>query len=317
MSRENEYAIRLFLHWLNQRYGREFRPVQLSETVWQAEDSQANSLTLTAAALYETDTAWDERRQALELRLNNSRPGSYVLWVPPGGELPSEEPDESEWVRRVVLAASRLASGRAGEFRTPVKMMLGKVRDEGGYANVTGGLARHWTTITAQLNGSYYLDSRPLKRFTRDEDERQELFNNIGMVGQALASGDAIEFEHEDAWSLQRLPRSAATEGMEEGWCIAGCPPEFQPDDGALIRRLLRRRLADASQVLATAERSARSLVLIGAYDYMENENAGPALRGFDPSLTLPFEIIGLVGDAEVKPILMGRGLNLGPANSA
>jgi hypothetical protein len=52
-----------------------------------------------------------------------------------------------------------------------------------------------------------------------------------------------------------------------------------------------------------------RVLVLIGAYDYMENENAGPSLRGFDPSLAAAFDIVALVSDAEVKPIVLSRGL--------
>ena len=34
-----------------------------------------------------------------------------------------------------------------------------------------------------------------------------------------------------------------------------------------------------------------RALVLIGAYDYGENENAGPSLRGFDPGLAASLEV--------------------------
>jgi hypothetical protein len=231
--------------------------------------------------------------------------------VPPGGELPSEEPELSEWVRRVVLGASRLASGRTGEVRVPAKLMLGKVRDEGGYASVTGGLGRHWTVIAQRLQGSFYLDSRGLNRFTKDEKEREQLYDHIGMLSQGLQTGDAVEFEHEDAWTVQRIPRGDAGEGMTDGWAITGCPPGFDPNDGAQVRRVLRRRLAEASEALAGRRDAVRAVVLIGAYDYMEHENAGPSMRGFDPALTLPFDVIALAADGEVKPVLLSRSLSL------
>jgi hypothetical protein len=125
------------------------------------------------------------------------------------------------------------------------------------------------------------------------------------MLSQGLATGDAAEFEHEDAWPVQRLPRGATAEGMTDGWAITGCPPGFEPADGAAIRRLLRRRLADAAQALSDVRGALKTLVLVGAYDYIEFETAGPAMRGFDPSLMLPFDIIGLVTDAQVKPLLL------------
>ena len=114
----------------------------------------------------EIDETQEQRREELAGRLNDTRPGSYVLWQPPGGELPKGEPDDSEWVRRIVLTASKLASGRSGEARLPARLMLGKIKDEGGYASVTGALGRHWTEISGRLQGSFYLDSRGLNRFT-------------------------------------------------------------------------------------------------------------------------------------------------------
>ncbi len=237
--------------------------------------------------------------------------GSYLLWVPPGADLPDGEPDESEFVRRVVLTASKLASGRSGEVRLPVRMAIGKTRDEGGYASVTGGLGRHWTEIAGRLTGSYYLDSRGLNRFTTNEEERETLYEQIALLSQGLTTGDIVEFEHEDAWSLQRLPRGApATTGMEDGWAITGSPSGFDVNDGSAVRRTLRRRLQEATSTLAAIKGAVKGLVLIGGYDYITGENAGPSLRGFDPSLTAPFDMIGLVSDAEVKPLRMSRGLS-------
>jgi hypothetical protein len=313
-TRDIEYGARLFLAWINERYRRSFEPTSFEGDVWSAEDQGAvgergGRLTMVADRLWEPDTATDERAGALQTRLDEARPGSYLLWVPPGGRLPAEEPDESEWVRRVVLAASRLASGRKGEVRLPVKMVLAKVRDEGGYANVLGGLGRHWTTVTDKVNGTFYLDSQPLKRLTRDETERQELFDHIGLLSQGVQKGEAVEFEHEDAWAVQRLPRGAAGEGMQDGWAIVAASPTFDPFDGGMTRKLLRRKLVAARDETSHASGSLRALVLLGVYDYMENETAGPALRGFDPGLAASLDIVALVSETEVRPIVLSRGI--------
>jgi len=308
MSRVPEYATRLFLHWLNERYRREFKPAPSDDGAWRASDPEAGDLAIATALLYEGDDAWFERAAELEQRLNDTRPGSYLLWVPPGGKLPDGEPDESEWVRRVVLGASKLASGRNGEVRLPVRMALGKVRDEGGYASVTGGLGRHWPDISQRLNGSFYLDSRGLNRLGRNDEEREQLFDHIGLLSQGLKLGDVVEFEHEDAWNIQRLPRGAAGEDMEDGWAIAGCPPGFEPFDGGATRRLLRRHLAEANEKLRGMQGTSRVIVLAGAFDYIEGEIAGSSLRGFDPTLAAAFDVIALVSDAEVKALRLARG---------
>lgn len=307
MTSAPEYAARLFLAWLNERYRRAFTPAGAFADFWRAADPDSGALSIVTSELFEAPEAWRQRCEELSARLNETRPGSYLLWQPPGGQLPEGEPEESEWVRRVVLAASKLASGRSGEVRLPVRLALGKVRQEGGHASVTGGLGRHWTEISGRLEGSFYLDSRGLNRFTKDEAERTELYDHIGALSQGIEVGDVVEFEHDDAWSLQRLPRGPASEGMTDGWAISGCPPGFEPQDGGAIRRLLRRRLADASQALAGVRDAARVLVLIGAYDYMDYEIVGSSLRGFDPALAAPFDVIALVSDAEVKPLRLSR----------
>ncbi len=80
------------------------------------------------------------------------------------------------------------------------------------------------------------------------------------------------------------------------------------PNDGASVRRVLRRRLTEAREQLTDRPRP-WLLVLAGAYDYMAGENAGPSLRGFDPALAASFDAIVLVADTEVKPIILGRHL--------
>jgi len=312
MSRDREYAARLFLDWLNKRYGRQFAPTDLEGAVWRAEDPAAESggrIAIVSERLSEPSAVWEQRAAKLSERLDGARPGSYLLWVPPGGKLPHEEPDESEWVRRTVLGASKLASGRIGEARYPAKMELAKIRDEGGYANVVGGLGRHWTTVTDRVRGTFFVDSSSLLRLTREEKEREELFEQIGLLSQGVEMGKAVEFEFDDAWSVQRLPRGAAGAGLSDGWAITGAPEGFDPFDGAMTRRLLRSRLVAARDALEHFRGDVRALVLIGAYDYADNENAGPSLRGFDPALAAALDLVVLVSDAEVRPLVLSRSL--------
>src|SRR4051812_29254668 len=157
MARDNEYAFRLFLAWLNERYRREFAPGHTTAGLYIAGDDNFG-LAAYVAPLFEVDEATQQRRDELGARLDAARPGSFLLWQPPGADLPGGEPDESEWVRRIVLAGSKLASGRTGEARLPVRLMLGKLKEEGGYASVTGGLGRYWTNISGRLQGSFFLD---------------------------------------------------------------------------------------------------------------------------------------------------------------
>src|SRR5947207_2894534 len=109
MSKDREYAGRLFLNWLNERYRREFAPSDLESPVWQAEDKanpgDGGQIAFVSERLFDASSAWEERVRELEQRLDGARPGSYLLWVPPGGVLPEEEPGESEWVRRTVIGA--------------------------------------------------------------------------------------------------------------------------------------------------------------------------------------------------------------------
>ncbi|MGE0058208.1 MAG: hypothetical protein AB7P33_09025 [Dehalococcoidia bacterium] len=308
MSKLPEYAVRLALAFLNERYRKTFEPSAV-DGAWTAHDPDAGDLSIVSVALSEASDAYREKAARLEARLDDTHPGSYLLWVPPGGELPEEEPDETEWIQRVTQTASKLASGRSAEVRLPRRMALAKVREEGGYASVTGGLGRYWTHISDKLNGSFYLDSRALNRFTTNEDERQQTYEHIALLSQELSVGEVTEWELDDAWTLQRLARGPAAKGMTDGWAIGGAPEGFDPADGGAIRRVLRKRLGEAKEAFAALPRP-WILVLGGAYDYMGGENAGPSLRGFDPALVAALDGIVLVADGEVKPILLSRSLS-------
>jgi hypothetical protein len=308
MSKLPEYAVRLALAFLNERYRRAFEPAAI-DGGWSAHDPESGDLSIVSLPLSEASQAYLEKAARLEARLDDAHPGSYLLWVPPGGELPEEEPDETEWIQRVIQTASKVASGRSGEVRLPARMALGKVREEGGYASVTGGLGRYWTHISDKLNGSFYLDSRALNRFTADEEQRQQTYEHVALLSQELSVGEVREWQLDDAWTLQRLARGPAAAGMSDGWAIGGAPEGFDPTDGGAIRRVLRKRLAEAKEAFSKLPRP-WVLVLAGAYDYMAGENAGPSLRGFDPGLVASLDGIILVADAEVKPILLSKELS-------
>src|SRR4051794_6390812 len=113
MSKDREYAFRLVLNYLNERYRHGFHPDGALSDPFAASDGDVH-LAVAVSELYDVDETQQYRRDELAQRLDSTRPGSYVLWQPPGGDLPDGEPFESDWVRRVVLTASKLASGRVG-----------------------------------------------------------------------------------------------------------------------------------------------------------------------------------------------------------
>ena len=73
------------------------------------------------------------------------------------------------------------------------------------------------------------------------------------------------------------------------------------------MRRLLRRRLRDASEVLAGVEADVKGLGLLAIYDYAENENVGSFLKSMDPGLYANVPLIAALVDGEVRPIFQPR----------
>jgi hypothetical protein len=65
------------------------------------------------------------------------------------------------------------------------------------------------------------------------------------------------------------------------------------------MRRLLKR--ADA---LRTGSPAARALVVMGATTYAEEEKLSWALRGMDPTLYSGYDILAVLADGMLKPLL-------------
>jgi hypothetical protein len=256
--------------------------------------------------LWEQDAAWEERLRAMGERLNagNVR-GPFLLWVPPRASVPIDEPDASDFVQRVQVAAAPLPPGARTEVTFPVTVKLAKMREEGGYASVVGGMSRWWTRVTEKVNGTFHVDSSAVHRLTLDGEGRERLWENIGALSHGIGVGQAADFEVEEAWTLQRLPASE----RETGFVIAGAPPGADPTEGILVRRMARKRLAAANEALDALDVELRAVGLIGAYEYADLEGASATVKGLDPSLFSRLQVVCVLADGEVRPTFLPRAL--------
>ena len=75
-------------------------------------------------------------------------------------------------------------------------------------------------------------------------------------------------------------------------------------DAGPHLRRNLRRALADSAPRLRETKAGVRAIVLLAYYGRIEDEVVTTAMRGFDPTLYSGLDIICLVVDAIVKPLI-------------
>jgi hypothetical protein len=308
------YAAALAAEWLGGRLGRDLQLHQVRDgavPVYVAAEGDG-AIALAVATLWEpeTDTAADDARQMMEERLSGGLVrGPHVLWVPPAAAVPSREPDASDFVQRVQQAAGPLPAGGRGEVMLPVQLQLGKIRDEGGYASVTGALSRWWTLITERVDGTFYVNANRMRRAPQSSQAREELFDKIGQMSQALQTGQALEFETDEAWTVQRLTYEPLG---QTGFAIAQAPPRIDPTDGSIMRRLVRKRLKDASGALAGVDAPVKGVVLIAIYDYAEHENLGAFVRSLDPSLYAQLQLVAALVDGEVRPIFQPRTAGAG-----
>ncbi len=320
-ERRTRYLAQLLLGWLNERYGASFElpdpePVEGPADALLASDG-TRRLGVYVAPMWEEDPTFDERLSGMEERLEDIGDGAFVLWVPPKASVPVDEPDASYFVQRVTAAASALQPGARTEVTFPVTIKLAKLREEGGYASVAGGLSRWWTRITENVTGTFSVDSNALHRLTLDGAAREELWFTIGRLSKGIDIGQSGEFEIEEAWTLQRLPDPATlslpalsgVEGSKGGIALVGAPPAVDPNDGVLIRRMARKRLAAATEALAAVDAQLRAVALIAAYEYADVETASGTLKAIDPGLYARTQVVALLTDGEVKPIFAPASL--------
>ena len=253
----------------------------------------------------ESDPAAEGARAAMEERLSAGLVrGPHLLWVPPRGVVPTEEPDASDFVQRVQQAAAPLQPGGRAEVELPVQVQMAKMRDEGGYASVIGGLSRWWTLITERINGTFHLNASKMRRAPQSSQRREALFDQIGELSKGLQTGQAMEFETVEAWTVQRLRSEPLG---QTGFAIAQAPPKIDPSEGSLVRRLVRRRLKDAATALEGVDADVKSVGLIAIFDYAEHENIGSFVKSLDPGLYAKIALVVALVDGEVRPIFQPR----------
>jgi hypothetical protein len=314
-DRAETYAAALLIDWFAGKTGRACTLTSLvGERAGQAlplpvfrAESQEGALAVAIAKLYEaeTDPAAEEARQYMEDRLTAGLVrGPHLLWVPPHAAVPIEEPDASDFVQRVQQGAAPLQPGQRGEVELPVGVQMAKMRDEGGYASVIGGLSRWWTLITERVSGTFHVNSSKMRRAPQSAALREQLFARIGELSKPMQTGDAIEFDTIEAWTVQRLPREPLG---ETGFAIVQAPPKIDPADGTLMRRLVRKRLKEASDALANVEADIKGVGLIAVYEYAEHENVGSFVKSLSPALFSGLPFIAAIVDGEVRPIFLPR----------
>jgi hypothetical protein len=303
------FAAALIFEWLSARTGRAYaleRVVEGDAPVFIARAGDASAAIAVATLWEPADAEAEDARQTMEERLSagNVR-GPHLLWVPPRAAVPAQEPAASDFVQRVQFASAPLQSGARAEVELPVTLQLAKLRDEGGYASVTGGLARWWTSITERVTGTFHVDAQRMRRAPQSPERRDALFEHIAQMSRGLARGEATEFEAVEAWTVQRLREEPLG---ETGFAIAQAPPAIDPADGTLQRRIVRRRLRDAGAALDAVATDVKGVGLIAIVEYAEHENIGSFVKSLDPALYARLGVVCAVVDGEVRPIFGPRG---------
>jgi len=197
-------------------------------------------------------------------------------------------------VRQAALA---LEPGERGQLSLPVKLHVRKSSDQGSLMSVVGGLDPYWVSMSQRMRGSFDLDSTAIHRLTESEEERQALIDRICVEASRIEErGHWHTIDAADVWTIQRLRQG-------QGLIIVGAPPEPTSDLGIGVRRNLRRILSDAGPRLASAGTDLTALVILGIYQYADQENVSTALRGFDPGLYTAIDFVCLAVDGWLKPI--------------
>lgn len=319
LSPQHTAALHLAAAWMSERYFRTFRPVEgdpgAFDAVLQQRDRRVG---VTIGALWEQPA--DERIEGAEelgalltadmlIAGSAIERGAYAVWVPPKAALPTQEPQVSNLREILSRGLGGLAAGEAREVRLPLTLVLAKLSDEGAYISVTGGLAPEWTVMSEGMPGSYHLDSRALYRLPPEQAEVDIIVSRVRDRAALLQPGEVTDVQVNDTWTVSRLPA-----GAPEGVTVMASPPEVDPLDGTLVRRMLRRHVQRAVAQREAARAAGQqddlsALVLVGALAHVKDELATAALRGMNPAAYGGLDLIAVVADASVRQVLQPRAL--------
>jgi hypothetical protein len=250
--------------------------------------------TLTLAS----DLTFESARAALEMRLDDAGL-DVALWVPRGATVPAFEPGLSD-ITAAVEAANEVDDGRL-EVRRPAEIRLRRVATTGSVVTVLGGLSAQWAQFTNKVPGSFQLQSAEIHRLPRDEGERDMLMQRIVSAAAQPDIDEGRTIAAIDAWTANGPGFGRAH--------VLGVPGEESDESAAALRRNIRTLLKRAAELPVLDGAEARALVVLGAATYAEDEKLSWSLKGMDPRLYAPFDIMTVAADGVVKPLLQpGRG---------
>ncbi len=291
-------ALRLFAAWLGSHYARSTSVAAQSASgdVLRAGITIGRrwelAVTLLNTLAPETTLEYDAARAAIESRLDGAAL-KLGVWAPRGAPLPSSEPALSEFALAAENAVA-LPDGRL-EIRRPVTLHLRRASREGSVVTILGGLSAHWAQFTNRVPGSFQLNALALHRLPASEADREALAERIVLAAAQPDVEESVSVPAEDAWTATALD--------EPGSTVFGSPRPDSDDTSAALRRTVRRLLAEAGH----PAQSPSALVLLGAATYAEEEKLSWVIRGIDPSVYSGYDIVAVIADGLVKPLLEPR----------
>lgn len=248
------------------------------------------AVTLLSTLAPEATLAFEAERATIERRLDTDG-RAIALWLPRGASLPVEEPFLSQFM--LALAAARTLPDSRLEVCRLVTLYLRRTSTTGSVVTILGGLSAHWAQFTNRLPGSFQLNSTELSRLPASPEERDALTERIVLAAGQPDVDDTQLVRAEEAWTANDLGAGRS--------CVLGSPAIEGEEQSATLRRNLRRLLRQAVREGVPA---ARVLVVLGASTYAEEEKLTWALRGMDPTLYAGYDIIAVLADGLVKPLL-------------
>jgi hypothetical protein len=193
-----------------------------------------------------------------------------------------------------VEEARPVGDGRS-EAVLPARLYLRRTSTTGSVVTILGGLAASWAQFTNRVPGSYQLNSVELHRLPGSAEARQELAERIVLAAGQPEADESQTIAAEDCWTVSDV-------GGERAY-VLGTPVPETDEQSAALRRGLRSQLREAA-ALPPVDADARALAVLGAATYAEDEKLSWALRGMDPGLYAGYDILTVVADGVVKPLL-------------
>ncbi|MFN0096221.1 MAG: hypothetical protein ACKVVT_15780 [Dehalococcoidia bacterium] len=292
-----EGGLQFFAGWLGARYARSvtLESPSCAEGIGRVTLTVGRrwslAVTLVDTLAADADLPFETARAAVERRLDLlGRP--LALWVPRGAALPASEPGLSD-LALAVESANQLEDGRL-EVRRPVRLNLRRAGTTGSVVTVLGGLSAHWAQFTNRVPGTYQLNSLALNRLPQSEDERTALAERIVLASQQPMADEDQTILAEDVWTATPLNGRS---------CVFGSPRPENDETSAALRRNLRGLLRAAGAAPAGAD--ATALVILGAATYAEDERLTWALKGMDPRVYLGYDLVVVMADGVVKPLVL------------